>query len=118
MTDDQTHTADNDAPRYCWRGPVRCHKCAVSAAHDGPEDLAALVTEARSLIRWAGEDSWAGQVVADLLTSVIPPSTPFVCAECGTTEATTFVVTFLDGDQSDPEARTEVCLPCHQEISS
>jgi hypothetical protein len=69
-----THSADNDAPRYCWRGPVRCHKCAVSAAHDGPEDLAALVTEARSLIRWAGEDSWAGQVVADLLTSVIPPA--------------------------------------------
>jgi hypothetical protein len=40
----------------------------------------------------------------------------FACAECGTTEATTYVVTFLDGDQTDPEARTEVCLPCHEEI--
>lgn len=33
------------------------------------------------------------------------------CAECGTTKATTYVVTILD--HADPKhTRTEVCLPC------
>jgi hypothetical protein len=45
----------------------------MTVENDAPRDLEALVAEARSLIRWAGEDSWAGQVVADLLTRVIPP---------------------------------------------
>lgn len=36
--------------------------------------------------------------------------TNFVCAECGTTEATTYVVTVLDPE--DPTTRTEVCRAC------
>lgn len=40
-----------------------------------------------------------------------PP--PFVCAECGTRTASTYVVTFT-GEQSDPEGRTEVCRTCDQ----
>lgn len=38
-----------------------------------------------------------------------------VCAECGTTEARTYVVTFTTTNQS-PQGRTEVCMPCHEVI--
>lgn len=39
----------------------------------------------------------------------------FACAECGTTTATTYVVTTLD--YSDPKStRTEVCLDCHNTL--
>lgn len=34
----------------------------------------------------------------------------FACAECGTTTATTYVVTILDPD--DCSTRTEVCRAC------
>lgn len=34
----------------------------------------------------------------------------YVCAECGTTTATTYVVTIIDGD------RTEVCRTCDSEL--
>jgi hypothetical protein len=40
---------------------------------------------------------------------------PYACAECGTTEATTYVVTTLDPE--DPRTtRTEVCRACDDEI--
>jgi hypothetical protein len=35
---------------------------------------------------------------------------PFTCAECGTVDAESYVVT---GEVDDREGRTEVCLPCH-----
>lgn len=34
----------------------------------------------------------------------------FSCAECGTTTATTYVVTTLDPE--DPSTRTEICRAC------
>lgn len=37
-------------------------------------------------------------------------TTHLVCAECGTTKATTYVVTQLD--PKDPTTRTEVCRSC------
>lgn len=40
---------------------------------------------------------------------------PFVCAECGTTTADTYVVTFT-GQSYDPESRTEVCRRCDTAI--
>lgn len=39
----------------------------------------------------------------------------FSCAECGTTTATTYVVTTLDRE-NPRDTRTEVCLDCHQGI--
>lgn len=40
------------------------------------------------------------------------------CAECGTGDAETYVVTFLDGNQDDPSGRTEVCRACDDELRS
>jgi DNA-directed RNA polymerase subunit RPC12/RpoP len=37
--------------------------------------------------------------------------TTYVCAECGTTTATTYVVTTLD-TAAPKDTRTEVCRPC------
>lgn len=37
----------------------------------------------------------------------------YACAECGTTEAQTYVVTTLD-PENPRESRTEVCLSCHE----
>ena len=51
-------------------------------------------------------DSFEGEGAAD-----------YVCAECGTTEASTYVVTTLDA--SDPHGtRTEVCLACHEALTT
>lgn len=52
----------------------------------------ALIDEARAFIRWAGEGSWGGQVVADLLNRVTPPIEcdnyvpPLTCLNAPSTE--------------------------------
>lgn len=45
----------------------------------------------------------------------IDADTDFVCAECGTADADTYVVTTLD--PTDPTTRTEVCTACHTALS-
>ena len=42
----------------------------------------------------------------------------FWCAECGTDSADTYVVTALEGAWESPEFITEVCLACHEAIST
>lgn len=51
------------------------------------------------------------------LAGVQPDAGALVCAECGTTKAESYVVTILDRE-SPKETRTEVCLPCHQELDN
>jgi DNA-directed RNA polymerase subunit M/transcription elongation factor TFIIS len=47
-------------------------------------------------------------------TIEVAETTDFACAECGTKDAHTYVVTTLD--QGDPSTRTEVCLSCYEAI--
>ncbi len=58
-----------------------------------------------------------GQTVKFVLTLPEPeqPTPDFSCAECGTTEAETYVVT---GPAQDGEDRTEVCLACHRTLDT
>lgn len=54
--------------------------------------------------------------LAEIVRDLEQPAPDFSCAECGTTDAVTYVVTQLD--REDPATRTEVCLRCHHEIAA
>jgi len=64
--------------------------------------------------RGEAERGWVRWVIVD---PVEDDSTgPRFCAECGTKEATTYVVTTLDPDDIKGTT-TEVCLPCHNAVT-
>lgn len=59
---------------------------------------------------------WCGTQIAWEAWEVVEPEPSFACAECGTTKATTYVVTQLDPD--DDSTRTEVCRECDDKLRS
>lgn len=55
-------------------------------------------------------DWWAETALALAQAVKAEQIHPFSCAECGSGDAESYVVT---GEVDDREGRTEVCLPCH-----
>ena len=121
------------------RSPIECWWIAEDNRDDGSDNDSAVFvkpgaqTLASKLLMLAGltwnhnvfdadnrfeAPSWdecLENLKAALLDAEREDAVDYVCAECGTSEAETYVVTTLDYD--DPSTRTEVCMPCHEEIS-
>jgi hypothetical protein len=83
----------------------------VEAIEDG-----AFVVDEQAVAYWVGQAVELARQGLDI-PDVDDEPVGYACAECGTQDATNYVVTILDHDDIR-HTRTEVCIPCAITVSA